>query len=53
MSISDRLSEWLDEKKRIKTNTLPYHIEHGGIFLKDIAVLSGWAGKDGKILSKV
>lgn len=41
MSISDRLSEWLDEKKRIKANTLPYHIEHGGIFLKDIAVLSG------------
>ena len=37
MSISDKVSEWLQEEKGIKTNKLPYHIEHGGVFLKDAA----------------
>jgi epoxyqueuosine reductase len=41
MSISDKVSEWLQKEKGIKTNKLPYHIEHGGIFLKDAAVMAG------------
>ena len=41
MTINDGLSEWLEEKKGIKTNKLSYFIEHGGIFLKDTAVMAG------------
>ena len=41
MSISTKLSEWLQEEKDIQTNKLPYHIERGGIFLKDAAVMAG------------
>ena len=41
MSICDKLSDWLGEEKGIRTNKLPYHIEHGGIFLKDAAVMAG------------
>lgn len=41
MSINDGLSEWLEEKKEIKTKKLPYYIERGGIFLKDTAVMAG------------
>ena len=37
MSICDKVSEWVQEEKGIRTNKLPYHIEHGGIFLKDAA----------------
>lgn len=40
MSINAKLSEWLEEKG-IRTNKLPYYIEHGGIFLKDAAVMAG------------
>ena len=39
MSICDKVSEWLQEEKGIRTNKLPYHIEHGGIFLKYAAVM--------------
>lgn len=41
ISISDKLSAWLENEKRIKTKKLPYNIEHGGIFLKDGAVTAG------------
>jgi len=41
MSINDKLSKWMEAEKGIKTTQLPYHIEHGGIFLKDAAVLAG------------
>jgi len=41
MSINSKLSKWLEEEKGIKTTKLPYHIEHGGIFLKDTAVMAG------------
>jgi epoxyqueuosine reductase len=41
MSISDKLSAWLEETQGIKTNKLPYYIEYGGIFLKDAAVMAG------------
>jgi len=41
MSVNSKLSKWLEEEKGIKTNRLPYHIEQGGIFLKDTAVMAG------------
>jgi epoxyqueuosine reductase len=41
MSINAKLSEWLQAEKGIGTKPLPYHIEHGGIFLKDAAAMAG------------
>jgi len=41
MSINSKLSKWLEAEKGIKSTQLPYHIEHGGIFLKDAAVMAG------------
>ena len=41
ISISAKLSDWLSDRKRIRTKKLPYRIEKGGVFLKDSAVLAG------------
>ncbi len=41
MDINNRLAEWLKEEKGIQTKKLTYHIETGGIFLKDAAVMAG------------
>ena len=41
MSINSKLSRWMEEEKGIKSTQLSYHIEHGGIFLKDAAVMAG------------
>jgi len=41
MSINSKLSEWMEAEKGIASTQLPYHIEHGGIFLKDAAVMAG------------
>jgi epoxyqueuosine reductase len=41
MSINAKLSKWLEAEKGIQSTQLPYHIEHGGIFLKDAAVMAG------------
>ena len=39
--INSKLLEWLKKEKGIEANPLPYHIERGGIFLKDTAVMAG------------
>ena len=39
--IIDQASEWVKESYGIKTYHIVYHIEKGGIFLKDSAVLAG------------
>jgi len=39
--ISESLKHWLRKEHRITALPLPYHLEKGGIFLKDAAVLSG------------
>jgi epoxyqueuosine reductase len=39
--ISERLKQWLREKHDVSARPLPYHVEKGGLFLKDAAVLSG------------
>jgi epoxyqueuosine reductase len=36
-----KLRQWLGEELRITAQPLPYHVEEGGIFLKDAAVLAG------------
>ena len=41
IQINNKLSDWLEEKFEIKTHKLPYHVEKGGIFLKDAAVMAG------------
>ena len=41
MAIVSRLSDWLKNEKGYKAQGLPYHIEKGGIFLKDAAVMAG------------
>ncbi|MDJ0912415.1 MAG: hypothetical protein QNI95_02540 [Desulfobacterales bacterium] len=39
--ISENLKQWLREKYDLAAHPLPYHLEKGGLFLKDAAVLSG------------
>ena len=41
IQINNKLAEWVEEKFDIKTYKLPYHVEKGGIFLKDSAVMAG------------
>lgn len=41
MKTSRKIKKWLQEKSNIKAAPLPYHIENGGVFLKDSAVLAG------------
>ena len=53
MSINATLSKWMEAEKGITSTQLPYHIEHGGIFLKDAAVLAGLGciGKNNMVLT--
>jgi epoxyqueuosine reductase len=39
--INRKLSEWIEETLGIKTYRMPYHVEMGGIYLKDAAILAG------------
>ena len=39
--ISESMKQWLREKYDLAAQPLPYHVEKGGLFLKDAAVLSG------------
>ncbi|MBA7704043.1 Epoxyqueuosine reductase [subsurface metagenome] len=41
IKIIDRMSEWVEENYKVKTYHILYHVEKGGIFLKDSAVLAG------------
>lgn len=41
MAAAKELNQWIPETFGIKTVHLPYHVEHGGIYLKDAAVLAG------------
>ena len=40
-SIANSLRQWLKEHLNSDAHLLPYHVEKGGIFLKDAAVLAG------------
>ena len=39
--ISESLKQWLRKEHHLGAQPLPYHVEKGGLFLKDAAVLSG------------
>ena len=39
--LSELMKQWLREKYDLTALPLPYHLEKGGLFLKDAAVLSG------------
>lgn len=41
MDIAKKLCDWLQGEMDIHTVHLPYHVEHGGIYLKDAAVMAG------------
>lgn len=41
MEISDSLEKWMKEEHGLSALTLPYHVEWGGLFLKDAAVIAG------------
>ena len=41
IKISTSLKHWLREEYGLSAQPLPYHVEKGGLFLKDAAVLSG------------
>lgn len=41
MEAAKKLNQWIPEQFGIKTVHLPYHVEHGGIYLKDAAVMAG------------
>lgn len=41
MKMSDDLKQWLEGEYGVRSVPLPYHLEQGGIFLKDAAVLAG------------
>lgn len=39
--ISETLQKWLREEYGLSAYPLPYHVEKGGLFLKDVAVFAG------------
>jgi epoxyqueuosine reductase len=41
MELSETLKQWLHNEHGLETRPLPYHVENGGLFLKDAAVLAG------------
>jgi epoxyqueuosine reductase len=41
IEISKQLQTWLQDELGLRAQPLPYHLEKGGLFLKDAAVLSG------------
>jgi epoxyqueuosine reductase len=53
MKTVSKLAAWLEKEQGIQCFKLPYHIEHGGVYLKDSAVLAGLGciGKNNMLLS--
>jgi epoxyqueuosine reductase len=47
------LARWLGHELGVKAHMLPYHVERGGVFLKDAAVLAGLGvvGKNNLLLT--
>ncbi len=54
ISISKKLKKYLNKEFNIKAWPLPYHVEKGGIFLKDAAVLAGLGclGKNNLLITR-
>lgn len=47
INMASRLAEWLENEQGVRCFKTPYHIEHGGIYMKDAAVFAG-LGRIGK-----
>lgn len=41
MSINNKLGDWLEHETGAQCMKLPYHVEFGGIYMKDTAVMAG------------
>lgn len=41
MGVVGRLAAWLEKKAAVHSFPLPYHLENGGVYMKDAAVLAG------------
>ncbi len=41
MAILSKLAKWLEMENNTHCIKIPYHIEHGGVYMKDSAVLAG------------
>jgi len=41
INVANSLIEWLKKEFNLNAHDLPYHVEKGGIFIKDAAVLAG------------
>ncbi|MCA1786831.1 MAG: epoxyqueuosine reductase [Desulfobacteraceae bacterium] len=41
IAINRKIKDWIETSLEMETHPIPYHIEAGGIFLKDTAVLAG------------
>jgi epoxyqueuosine reductase len=41
IEVSIALTQWLEKEHGIRSTPLPYHLDSGGLFLKDAAVLAG------------
>jgi epoxyqueuosine reductase len=55
IDINSSLSDWLEKEQGFKTHRLSYHIEKGGIFLKDAAVMAGLGciGKNNLLVNQI
>ena len=53
ISVFSKLADWLETEKQINCIKLPYHIEHGAVFMKDSAVLGGLGciGKNNMVIT--
>ena len=38
---AQRLSDWVEETLGVRARPMPYHVEEGGVYVKDAAVLAG------------
>lgn len=52
--VSEELAAWLFENHGVQAQPLPYHVERGGVYLKDAAVSAGLGvvGKDNLLLDR-
>ena len=53
-SISEALGDWLFRTHGVRAQALPYHVEKGGVYLKDAAVFAGLGvvGKNNLLLDR-
>lgn len=54
MRIAENLQQWMGKELSINARPLPYRLEHGGILLKDTAVLAGLGtfGKNNLVITR-